>query len=221
MTVVLAMSADGKIADVARSAPQLGSKNDFAHLDRQVALADGVIVGAGTLRSEGTAMRVQNPELIEERERQGKPPQPVQIVCSVSGTIDSTVPFFRQALPRWLVTTARGAKAWENRPEFDRVVVVETPQGSVDLPAALEELANLGIERLAVLGGGDFIGRLFGEGLIDELFLTVCPFILGGATAPSPVDGDGFLRANAPRLELLESKTIDREIFLHYQVLRD
>ena len=36
---------------------------------------------------------------------------------------------------------------------------------------------------------------------------------------PSPADGEGFLSAVAPRLQLLEVKTIGQEVFLHYQVL--
>ncbi|HIK51434.1 MAG TPA: dihydrofolate reductase family protein [Oscillatoriales cyanobacterium M59_W2019_021] len=218
-TVVLAMSADGKISDVDRSSQLFGSDTDFAHLERLVALSDSVIVGAGTLRAGGSAMRVQNPDLIAERERQGKPPQPVQVVCSVSGDIDPELMFFRQDVPRWLVTTENGAKPWQDGDLFHRVIVAQTPQETVDLPAAFEELGNLGIASLAVLGGGGFIGTLFWAGLIDELWLTVCPRIIGGAKAPSPVDGEGFSLENAPRLELLESKTIEGEVFLHYRVL--
>lgn len=220
-TVVLAMSADGKIADLTRGMPQLGSDADFAHLERQVALSDGVIFGAGTLRVEGTAMRVQKPELIAQREARGKPPQPAQIVCSISGAIDPQIPFFRQGIPRWLVTTEKGAIPWQTQPGFDQVVVGLRHENGVDLTAAFEQLASLGIENLGVLGGGDLISQLFALGLIDEMWLTVCPFIIGGAQSPSPVDGEGFLRSNAPRLKLLESITVRDEIFLHYQVLHD
>ncbi|MDR9405249.1 MAG: dihydrofolate reductase family protein, partial [Halothece sp. Uz-M2-17] len=52
-TVVLAMSADGKIADTARSAAEFSSHIDRAHLERQVAKADAILFGAGTLRAHG------------------------------------------------------------------------------------------------------------------------------------------------------------------------
>lgn len=220
-TVILAMSADGKISDATRSPQLFGSDTDFAHLEHQVALADGVIFGAGTLRVGDSAMRVQNPKLIAEREQRGKPPQPVQIVCSASGEIDPGLTFFRQEVPRWLVTTEIGAKSWQEQPRFERVVVAQTPKETVDLPLVFEQLRNLGIENLAALGGGSFIGALFSNGLVDELWLTVCPLIIGGTQSPSPVDGEGFSLECAPRLELLESRTIDREVFLHYQVRRD
>jgi 5-amino-6-(5-phosphoribosylamino)uracil reductase len=45
--------------------------------------------------------------------------------------------------------------------------------------------------------------------------------ILGGATAPTPVEGSGFLADLAPRLELLSVHTIEQEVFLHYRRQRD
>ncbi len=217
-TVILAMSADGKISDIARSTGVFGSKTDYAHVEYQVAIADAVLAGAGTLRVGGTAMRVQSPELLEQRQQQGKPPQPVQIVCSLSGDIDPKLPFFRQPVPRWLVTTEAGAVRWETQLGFDRLFHAKTDSKNIDLTAALAEIWELGIQTIAVLGGGELIASLFAEQLIDELWLTVCPLILGGTTAPTPVDGVGFPLALAPRLELLEVKPVEQEVFLHYRV---
>ncbi|MCY7385725.1 MAG: hypothetical protein LH628_24815, partial [Microcoleus sp. CAN_BIN18] len=52
------------------------------------------------------------------------------------------------------------------------------------------------------------------------LWLTVCPLILGGVDAPTPVEGKGFLADLAPKLELLAVKQVDQEVFLHYKVDR-
>ena len=217
---ILAMSADGKIADAARSPAKFGSAADKAHLEYQVALADGVLNGAGTLRSGGTAMRVVNPELIEERKKQGKPPQPVQIICSRTGNIDPELPFFRQPITRWLLSTAAGAKLWQEKPGFERVMVFENSEQKIDWPAALPQLAKLGIDRLAVLGGGQLVASLLATDSIDEIWLTVCPLILGGNNAPTPVDGVGFPSNLAPRLELLEVKPVGDEVFLHYRLIK-
>ena len=102
-TIVLAMSADGKIADVRREPARFGSAADKAHLEKQIAIADGVLFGAGTLRAYGTTMPITNPELLQQRESDGKPPQPVQILVSQSGNIDSSFRFFQQPVPRWLL----------------------------------------------------------------------------------------------------------------------
>ncbi|MEG3976013.1 dihydrofolate reductase family protein, partial [Microcoleus sp. herbarium8] len=103
-TVILAISADGKIADAARSPARFGSANDKAHLEQQVADSDAVLFGNGTLQAYGTAMRVISPELLKQRELHGKPPQPTQIVCSRSSKFDPNLRFFQQPVPRWLLT---------------------------------------------------------------------------------------------------------------------
>ncbi|HIK29323.1 MAG TPA: RibD family protein [Oscillatoriaceae cyanobacterium M7585_C2015_266] len=221
------MSADGKISDVTRSPLPLGSKIDKSHLEQQVFLADGVLFGAGTLRAGGTAMRIIAPQLIQQRKQLGKPPQPVQILCSRSGEINPQLPFFQQPVPRWLLTTRHGSCKWEQRPEFEKILVFENPPSksksdnpSVDFTAALQHLATLGLKRVAVLGGGELIASLLAANLIDEFWLTVCPLILGGDKAPTPVDGAGFLIQQAPRLELVEVKQVEHELFLHYRLQR-
>lgn len=219
-TVVLAMSADGKIADVQRSPARFSSSFDKLHLEKQIAAADAVLFGAGTLRAYGTTLSVCDPQLLHQRKAQKLPPQPVQIVASVAANIDRQIRFFRQPVPRWLLTTAAGAKHWEGCPEFDNILVCEAPSNKIDSTGAFRELTTLGLERLTVLGGGQLVASLLADDLIDELWLTVCPVILGGATAPTPVEGAGFCLALAPRLELLSVQTIEQEVFLHYRLQR-
>jgi 5-amino-6-(5-phosphoribosylamino)uracil reductase len=214
VTVVLAMSADGKLADRTRSAGRFGSKHDQDHLEARVAEADAVLFGAGTLRAYGTTMSVQQPRFQAERAKRGQPPQPIQIVCSASGELDPDCKFFSQAVPRWLLTTNAGAKDWA-APKFDRVWAVGD---TIDWPIVLDELAEAGITKLALLGGGQIVGSFFAAGLVNELWLTVCPLILGGATAPTPVQTPGWLETTAPRLHLIEVAPVDDEIFLHYRV---
>ncbi len=222
-TVILAMSADGKIADVTRSPARFSSPADQAHLEKQVALADGVLFGAGTLRAYGTTRSVSNPQLLEQREQQGKPPQPVQIVCSRSAELDAQSRFFRQQVPRWLLTTVAGAKRWqEQQPSvagsFERILQADTSTGSIDWNEAFQQLRQLGLRRLGILGGGDLVASLLATNLVDEFWLTICPLVLGGTVAPTPVEGEGFASHLAPRLELLGAETIEQEVFLHYRL---
>jgi 5-amino-6-(5-phosphoribosylamino)uracil reductase len=216
-TVVLAMSADGKIADEGRSPARFSSPADKIHLEQQVAAADAVLFGAGTLRAYSTTIRVCEQQLIQQRYQQLLPPQPVQIVVSASGDIDRQLRFFRQPVPRYLLTTTRGAKLWQNLSEFDRVIVCETAKSKINWIDALEKISAMGLKRLAVLGGGEIVAAMLAADLIDELWLTVCPLLLGGNNAPTPVDGEGFTELIAPRLELLSAKVIASEVFLHYR----
>ncbi|MEH2137529.1 RibD family protein [Nostoc sp.] len=235
-TVVLAMSADGKIADFRRSPARFGSRADKAHLEKQIATSDAVLFGAGTLRAYGTTFTVSDPTLVQLRAQEGKPPQPVHIVTTHSGNLNPEINFFKQPVRRWLLTTTLGTLSWKGRlqtlpatlgteaqerdPEFEQILVFETPRREIDILAALKHLANIDIARLVVLGGGELVASLLGLDLIDELWLTVCPLILGGSTAPTPVEGKGFLPDLAPKLQLLEVHTVEQEVFLHYRLQR-
>ncbi|MBW4669806.1 MAG: RibD family protein [Cyanomargarita calcarea GSE-NOS-MK-12-04C] len=219
-TVVLAMSADGKIADVTRSPAHFGSKADKAHLEKQIAASDAVLFGAGTLRAYGTTLTVSHPKLLQHRTNMGKSTQPVHIILSRSGNINPENRFFVQQVPHWLITTRSGAVFWENRHEFQEILVLETETGEIDLEAALKHLLAKGIKKIAILGGGTLIASMLDLNLIDEFWLTVCPLILGGTAAPTPVEGRGFLPQLAPKLELVEVQTLEQEVFLHYCIKR-
>ena len=265
------MSADGKITDTALTAARFGSANDKSHLEQQVAASDAVLFGNGTLRAYGTTLRVISPDLLEQRKLQGKPPQPVQIVCSRSRKFDPNWRFFQQPVPRWLLTGQDGDTAEEEtampfpypikdcrdtalpspsptqeedtavpfpypmtdcrdtalpspsptqESKFDRTLTTNTIDGEIDWIDAFQQLETLGIKRLAILGGGKLVASVLAAGLIDELWLTVCPLILGGVDAPTPVEGKGFLADLAPKLELLAVKQVGGEVFLHYRVDR-
>lgn len=219
-TLVLAMTADGKISDVTRSAPTFGSKRDYAHLEQQIMLSDVVLVGSGTLNDGGSAIET-NPALIQARLDRGVSAQPPQIICSRSGKLDPTLPFFSQSIERWLLTTTSGSLDWLEGDSFDRVLVCETADGQdLDWAAAKVQLAELAVENICFLGGAALAASLFAADFIDELWLTICPVIYGGSTAPGPVAGAGFTPALAPRLKLLSVEQVENELFLHYQVDR-
>ncbi|MEG4862893.1 dihydrofolate reductase family protein, partial [Microcoleus sp. CZ3-B2] len=103
---------------------------------------------------------------------------------------------------------------------FDRTIYAKTAGGEIDWIDAFQQLASLGIKHLAILGGGKLVASVLAAGLVDELWLTVCPLILGGADAPTAVEGKGFLADLAPKLELLAVKQMGQEVFLHYKVDR-
>ena len=276
-TVILAMTADGKIADRTKAAARFGSDADKAHLEQQIALVDGVIFGAGTLKAYGSSLPITNPNLLGQRQDFMKALQPVHILVSASGNFNCQDRFFQQAIPRWLLTTENEGRRQEaggrsqhldwvsgatllrfpqprNAPPrgnlgtplgqkskvksqkskvksqeskvktslFEQVIIGKflEDNNSFDWREILPQLKKLGIDKLAVLGGGELVASLLSLDLIDELWLTVCPIIFGGKDAPTPVEGMGFLQSQGKKLRLLEVKQIDQEIFLHYEISR-
>lgn len=219
-TVVLAMTADGKISDRASSPARFGSQQDKKHLEAQIALADGVLFGAATLRAYGSTLSIKNPELLAQRQQRHQPPQPVHIVCSASGQLDPQWRFFSQPVPRWLLTTEAGVNYWQKQQSsgFEKVIRAEMQGDAIAWPATLKKLAELGLERLAILGGGTLVSDLLTADCIDEIRLTICPFLVGGKLAPTPVEGEGLLLSQAKELWLLSVEQQEQEIFLHYRV---
>ncbi|MEC4895980.1 MAG: RibD family protein [Oscillatoria sp. PMC 1051.18] len=217
-TLILAMTADGKIASEAREAARFSSRCDRAHLEKQISLADAVLFGANTLRAYGTTLPISDRQLLLARQQRNQSPQPVQVVCSATANFNPDLRFFQQPVPRWLLTTKQGAANWLNREsKFERLLVTETITNEIDWKAAFKQLSWLGFQRIAVLGGGELVASLLAVDLIDEFWLTLCPVIFGGATAPTPVAGIGFAQAQAPQLELLSVEAIAGEVFLHYR----
>ncbi len=219
-TVILAMTADGKISDRLKSPARFGSQQDKQHLETQIALVDGVLFGAETLRAYGTTLVIKNPDLLAQRQTKFQTLQPIQIVCSASGRLDPQLHFFSQPVPRWLLTTNIGANCWRSQKSlgFEKIIQMDNQALAINWLQALNKLEKLGLKKLAILGGGTLISSLLKANCIDEIWLTICPFLVGGKMSPTPVEGEGFILIEAKNLQLISVEKREQEIFLHYQV---
>jgi riboflavin biosynthesis pyrimidine reductase len=95
-----------------------------------------------------------------------------------------------------------------------RLIVVESgPEGRVDLTALLRSLREEGIRALLCEGGPTLHGALQAEGLVDELFLTVAPKLVGGR-GPRIVEGALPETADLELAWLLEQ---NGELFARYR----
>ena len=91
-------------------------------------------------------------------------------------------------------------------------MVESGPEGKADLPALLRSLREEGVKALLCEGGPTLHGALQAAGLVDELFLTIAPKLVGGI-APRILEGD------LPGLEPLELAWLleeDGELFARY-----
>ncbi|MBB2496592.1 dihydrofolate reductase family protein [Aquipseudomonas ullengensis] len=79
----------------------------------------------------------------------------------------------------------------------------------------LAELAEQGCKRVWLVGGGSLAGNCFAAGLLDELVVSLVPYLLG---AGIPLLSTGLERP----LKLLEQRSFANGVVqLHYQVLQE
>jgi riboflavin biosynthesis pyrimidine reductase len=90
----------------------------------------------------------------------------------------------------------------------------------VNISRLLARLAQRGFRRVVVEGGGEVNYSFLEAGLVDEIRVTLCPFLLGGASAPTLAGGTGFASSEALPLRLVRMERRRGEIFLCYRCLR-
>ncbi|MCF2148958.1 RibD family protein [Desmonostoc muscorum LEGE 12446] len=219
-TVILAMTADGKISPVDSKAPRNSYPVDQAHLEYQVSLADLVLMGAGTARNEGAAFTIENPEFLAARQFRGQSPQPITCVVTASLNLPPDMNFFRQDIERWIFTTGAAIERSSDATTLHQLAkLIELGDTDLDWDRAYDLMAEQGIRKIFALGGGSLTASLVQAGRVDDWWLTILPVIYGGESAPTPVEGEGFLPNDAPKLELIETRQIGSELFLHYRTL--
>ena len=174
----MVMSADGSATDAEGWTDGLGGAADFRVFRILRALADGILVGAATVRTGKMGPARLRPEL---RERRGRPPAPI-IVVSRSLELDWSLPLFTAAeTPTLVVTSAAAAiRPGAGVPDAVRPRLVIAGAEDVDVDAAVRELRGRGMGRLLCEGGPALAASLAEAGLVDELCLNVAPTLVGG-----------------------------------------
>jgi len=143
---------------------------------------DVLLVGSGTVRAEGYGAIDLPEEIVAIRERRGQMPQPVVAILTASLDLDPSLPLFADARPDtrpWLVTVAGAGRARLD-PYAHIVEVAAGPDERPSVEAALEVLRAAGLRRVLSEGGPTVLGHLLGQGLVDQLFVTVSPVVVGG-----------------------------------------
>jgi len=209
VAVNFAATVDGR-ATIAGVSGQIGSATDTAMLVGLRTRFDAVMIGAGTMRAERYGRPVAGREGQERRERIGLPSEPLMAI--VSGRLDLPwdAPLFTEGGGQVLVFTASEAEP----PETATPLAIVRHKGFVDIVAALRHLREeRNVRALLCEGGPGLHGELEGAGLVDDLFLTIAPKLVGG-DVPRILEGE--LPAVAPlRLEWLLEE--EGELFARYR----
>jgi riboflavin-specific deaminase-like protein len=214
--VNMAMTVDGKIATASRQVSSFGSKRDLAHLYDLRATADAVMCGARTAALEDLHLGPGPARYRRLRLQRGLAEYNLRILVSGRGSLDPAASIFRHRFSPLLILTTEQPGARRLR-AFAAVAdhVVVCGRTAIDFRRTLAWLRSAwGVERLLCEGGGALNAALFAKNLVDELHLTICPFVFGGATAPTIADGAAPRRlADATELRLVSCRRIGPELF--------
>ncbi len=170
---------DGSARDAEGSSRGISAPADQAVLGVLRALADVVVVGAGTARAEGYGPLTARPAFAARRAAAGQAPAATLAVVTRSGDLDATSALFAPGAAT-LVLTCRAAPVERLRALAGDERVVVAGDDDVDPSRALAALAARGLRRVLVEGGPSLLGRVAADGCLDELCLTWSPLLVGG-----------------------------------------
>jgi riboflavin biosynthesis pyrimidine reductase len=143
------------------------------------ALADVVLVGAGTARTERYKPARPRDSLAELRA--GRPATPPIALVSRTLDLDLDSPLLRDAPPdaRTIVITCAASPDARQAAVARVAEVIVAGQAMVDLKEAVGALADRGLGRVLCEGGPHLLAQVAADGLLDELCLTIGPLLAG------------------------------------------
>jgi 5-amino-6-(5-phosphoribosylamino)uracil reductase len=204
----MAASLDGRIAVGGRSAP-LSSPADRALFHALRSRTDAILVGARTVRIERYGPIIKNSDSRAQRAREGLPEQPLAVIASRSVEFDPQLPLLADPDSHVVIITP---SAEEMAPCAATVDYIRTPT----LREGIAELASRhGVRLLLCEGGPSLNGSLAADGLVDELFLSRAPVLVGDEPGGGAVL-EGHALQEPLRLELRALLELDGELYARY-----
>jgi GTP cyclohydrolase II len=170
----LAQSLDGFIASRTGKARFVSGPQDREHLHRLRALVNAVVVGASTVVSDDPQLTV--------RAVRGR--NPVRVVLDPRARVPASSGVFTDAAsPTLWVRGAETVGATPGEAHLAQGVSVATlpvtTEGRFEPAAVLAMLGERGLGRVLVEGGGVTVSGFLHAGLLDRLYLTTAPLLIG------------------------------------------
>ena len=209
VTLKLAMTLDGRIADRRGASKWITGEAARTAVQKLRRRADAVMVGAGTVLADDPSLTCRLPGAGGRW----------RVVIDGAGRVPPTARLFRDGAPGpTVVCTARGTA----HPVADagtaggdaRVWPFAARGGRFSLRAVLRRLAAEGLTHVLCEGGGDLAGGLLRAGLVDECVVFLAPAFLGDERAVSGVRGAGSLLGRMPRFALAGTKVFGDDVMV-------
>lgn len=161
----LGASLDGRIATESGHSTWVTGQADLVHMHRLRALADAVVVGAGTAAADDPQLTV----------RHVRGPSPVRVVLDPRGTLSPHLRVFRATPPLTLWLRPCPCVA----PSAVEVVTLRVQHGRFDPREVLTTLTTRGLRRIMIEGGGQTVSAFLAAGLVDLLHYCIAPVVIG------------------------------------------
>jgi riboflavin-specific deaminase-like protein len=218
VVATFAMTADGKVTTRNFTPVDFTSREDKLHLFRQRALADAVLLGHASLERDNVRLGLPA-ELQKERTKRGQSRGPLRVIVSNKGRIDDRLKIFQSDISPILIFSTRRMPKRTQAALKDKATLHLIDANEIDLVAMLETLrSKYKVRRLACEGGPTLFRALLERDLIDQLNLTIAPYMFGGAKAPTLTGlSTQFLPASV-HCSLIDMRTIGDECFLTYRI---
>jgi 2,5-diamino-6-(ribosylamino)-4(3H)-pyrimidinone 5'-phosphate reductase len=218
VVATFAMTADGKVTTKNFGPVDFTSREDKLHLFRQRALADAVLLGHTSLERDNVRLGVPA-EMQDLRIKRGQSRSPLRVIVSNKGKIDDRLKIFHSEISPIIIfsTTQMPQK---NQEALGKTATLHlTAASKVDLATMLKTLRDkYNVRTLACEGGPTLFRALLERGFVDQLNLTIAPYMFGGVNAPTLTGlSKEFLPASV-HCSLIEMRTVGDECFLTYRI---
>jgi riboflavin-specific deaminase-like protein len=219
VTATFAMTVDGKITTRNFTPVDFTSREDKMHLLRQRALGDAVLIGHSTLKYDNVRLGLPHADLREARAARGQSPYPLRVIVSNEGRIDPSLKIFQTDISPIVIFSTVRMPARHQKLLRAKATLHLSDARHVDLAWMLQQLrSEYKVRTVACEGGATLFRALLEEDLVDQLNLTIAPYLFGGVNAPTltGLSKDSFPRSI--RCSLTDMRTIGAECFLTYRI---
>jgi 5-amino-6-(5-phosphoribosylamino)uracil reductase len=216
-----AMTVDGKITTRNFTPVDFTSREDKAHLLRQRSLGDAVLIGHTTVERDNVRLGLPLPELREARIKRGQTPYPLRVIVSNEGKIDSRLNIFQTDIsPVIIFSTTRMPRKFRCA-LMEKATLHLSKSRHVDLAKMLRTLRKeYQVRTVACEGGAMLFRSLLERDLVDQLNLTIAPYLFGGVNAPTLTGLSKEFLPKSVHCRLIDMRVVGDECFLRYRIMR-
>jgi riboflavin-specific deaminase-like protein len=219
VAVTFAMTVDGKVTTKNFTPVDFTSREDKAHLLRQRALGDAVLIGHSTLSHDNVRLGIPSEGLRRERVARGQSACPLRVIVSNAGRIELALNIFQTDFAPIIIFSTTRMPRNIQRQLRKRATLHLSKTRRVNLKSMLRQLQrDYGVNRVACEGGSMLFRSLLEEGLVDQLNLTIASFVFGGRDAPTLTGINFDFLPNSIRCSLRQMRIIEGECFLTYKL---